>query len=127
MPSELLTITTNPLLQGLAGRLISDTEVHQDEVDLESTLVVLPTQRARRLFEHFLLDAAEQKGVLVIPPEITTPGRMVDFFVPPSGIPANTITLNLVDALVWATMPDDERQLVEGTSSTESSRKSLVQ
>ena len=127
MPSELLTITTNPLLQGLAGRLISDTEVHQDEVDLESTLVVLPTQRARRLFEHFLLDAAEQKGVLVIPPEITTPGRMVDFFVPPSGIPANPITLNLVDALVWATMPDDERQLVEGTSSTESSRESLVQ
>ena len=57
MPSELLTITTTPLLQGLAACLISEAEVHQDEVDLESTLVVLPTQRARRLFEHFLLDA----------------------------------------------------------------------
>ena len=67
MPSRLITIESHPILKGLAEYLITEQDAVQGEVDLESTLVVLPTKRARRLFEHFLLDAAEQQGVLVVP------------------------------------------------------------
>ena len=93
MPSQLLTIKAHPILKGLAEHLVGGAVVVQKEVNLESTLVVLPTQRARRLFEHYLLDAAEQQEVLVVPPEITTPGRMADLFVPPTGTPANACLL----------------------------------
>ena len=55
MPSQLLTIKAHPILKGLAEHLVGGAEVVQKEVNLESTLVVLPTKRARRLFEHFLL------------------------------------------------------------------------
>ena len=127
MPSQLLTIKTHPILKGLAEHLVGGAEVVQKEVNLESTLVVLPTQRARRLFEHYLLDAAEQKNVLLVPPEITTPGRMADLFVPPTGTPANAVTLSLVDAQVWSELPENLRALVEGESATTSSRESLVQ
>ena len=127
MPSQLLTIKAHPILKGLAEHLVGGAVVVQKEVNLESTLVVLPTQRARRLFEHYLLDAAEQQEVLVVPPEITTPGRMADLFVPPTGIPANAVTLGLVDAQVWSELPEHSRALVEGESATESSRESLIQ
>ena len=127
MPSQLLTIKAHPILKGLAEHLVDGAVVVQKEVNLESTLVVLPTQRARRLFEHYLLDAAEQQEVLVVPPEITTPGRMADLFVPPTGIPANAVTLGLVDAQVWSELPEHSRALVEGESATESSRESLIQ
>ena len=127
MPSQLLTIKAHPILKGLAEHLVGGAVVVQKEVNLESTLVVLPTQRARRLFEHYLLDAAEQQEVLVVPPEITTPGRMADLFVPPTGIPANAVTLGLVDAQVWSELPEHSRALVEGVSATESSRESLIQ
>ncbi len=127
MPSQLLTIKTHPILKGLAEHLVGGAEVVQKEVNLESTLVVLPTQRARRLFEHYLLDAAEQKNVLLVPPEITTPGRMADLFVPPTGTPANAVTMSLVDAQVWSELPENLRALVEGESATTSSRESLVQ
>ena len=127
MPSRLLSIEEHPILKGLAEHLVGGAEVVQREVNLESTLVVLPTQRARRLFEHYLLDAAEQHQVLVVPPEITTPGRMPDLFVPPTGTPANAVTLSLVDAQVWSELPKANQALVEGESATESSRESLIQ
>lgn len=127
MPSQLLTIETHPILKGLAEHMLGEAKVVQREVNLEPTLVVLPTQRARRLFEHFLLDAAEQQQVLVVPPEITTPGRMPDLFVPPTGAPANAATLSLVDAQVWSELPKADQALVEGESATESSRESLIQ
>ena len=127
MPSRLLSIKGHPILKGLAEHLVGGAEVVQSEVILESTLVVLPTQRARRLFEHFLLDAAEEREVLVVPPEITTPGRMADLFVPPTGTPANAVTLSLVDAQVWSELPKASQTLVEGKSATDSSRESLIQ
>ena len=52
---------------------------------------------------------------------------MADLFVPPTGIPANAVTLGLVDAQVWSELPEHSRALVEGESATESSRESLIQ
>lgn len=127
MASRLLSIEEHPILKGLAEHLLGEAEIVQREVNLETTLVVLPTQRARRLFEHYLLDAAEEQEVLVVPPEISTPGRMPDLFVPPTGTPANAVTLSLVDAQVWSELPKANQALVEGESATESSRESLIQ
>ena len=52
---------------------------------------------------------------------------MADLFVPPTGIPANAVTLGLVDAQVWLELPEHSRASVEGESATESSRESLIQ
>ena len=126
MPSRLITIESHPILKGLAEYLITEQDAVQGEVDLESTLVVLPTKRARRLFEHFLLDAAEQQGVLVVPPEISTPGRMIDRFVLPTGCPASKVALELIDRQVWLGLAPSERESVEGDKITENGREALL-
>ena len=126
MPSRLLSIEEHPILKGLAEHLIGGAEVVQREVNLESTLVVLPTKRARRLFEHFLLDAAEQQEVLVVPPEISTPGRMIDRFIPPSGQPASLVALELIDRQVWLDLDSSQREVVEGDNATETGREALI-
>lgn len=126
MPSRLLSIEEHPILKGLAEHLVGGAEVVQREVNLESTLVVLPTKRARRLFEHFLLDAAEQQEVLVVPPEISTPGRMIDQFIPPTGQPASLVALELIDRQVWLDLDPSQREVVEGGSATETGREALI-
>ena len=107
-----MSIEVHPILKGLAEHLLAEAEVVQQEVNLESILVVLPTKRARRLFEHFLLDAAEQRGVMVVPPEISTPGRMIDQFVRPTGLPASPVALELVDRQVWMDLDPSQREIV---------------
>ena len=126
MPSQLLTIKAHPILKGLAEHLVGGAEVVQREVNLESTLVVLPTKRARRLFEHFLLDAAEEQEVLVVPPEISTPGRMTDRFIPPTGKPASSVALELIDRQVWLELDPTQREVVEGGHATETGRDALI-
>ena len=126
MPSRLLSIEEHPILKGLAEHLVGGAEVVQKEVNLESTLVVLPTKRARRLFEHFLLDAAEQQEVLVVPPEISTPGRMIDRFIPPTGQPASLVALELIDRQVWLDLDSSQREVVEGGNATETGREALI-
>ena len=114
MPSQLLSIESHPILRGLAEHLLANAEIVQREVNLDSMLVVLPTKRARRLFENFLLDAAEQQGLVVVPPEISTPGRMIDQFVRPTGLPASAVALELIDRQVWMEFDPSEREIVEG-------------
>ena len=121
-----MSIEVHPILKGLAEHLLAEAEVVQQEVNLESMLVVLPTKRARRLFEHFLLDAAEQRGVMVVPPEISTPGRMIDQFVRPTGLPASPVALELVDRQVWMDLDPSQREIVEGSNATETGRDALI-
>ena len=126
MPSQLLSIESHPILRGLAEHLLANAEIVQREVNLDSMLVVLPTKRARRLFEHFLLDAAEQQGLVVVPPEISTPGRMIDQFVRPTGLPASAVGLELIDRQVWMEFDPSEREIIEGPKPTETGRDSLI-
>ena len=126
MASRLLSIEEHPILKGLAEHLVGEAEVVQREVNLESMLVVLPTKRARRLFEHFLLDAAEHQEVLVVPPEISTPARMIDRFIPPTGQPASLVALELIDRQVWLDLDPSQREIVEGGNATETVREALI-
>ena len=112
-----MSIEVHPILKGLAEHLLAEAEVDSRGSTSRVHVGHLPTKRARRLFEHFLLDAAEQRGVMLVPPEISTPGRMIDQFVRPTGLPASPVALELVDRQVWMDL-DPSQKIVEGSNAT---------
>jgi ATP-dependent helicase/nuclease subunit B len=72
-----------PLLPAAAAWLIGQ---HSDgkRCDLRQVRCVLPGTRAGKLLLHALLAQCAQAGLRLIPPQVLTPGTMVDQLVPPT-------------------------------------------
>ena len=83
-----------PLLPAAAAWLISQ---HSDgkRCDLRQLRCVLPGSRAGRLLLHALLSQCAEQRLRLVPPQILTPGTMVDQLVPPTPDTASPLECTL--------------------------------
>jgi len=83
-----------PLLPAAAAWLIGQ---HSDgkRCDLRQVRCVLPGSRAGRLLLHALLAQCAEQGLRLVPPQVLTPGTMVDQLVPPTPDTASTLECTL--------------------------------
>lgn len=83
-----------PLLPAAAAWLIGQ---HSDgrRCDLRQVRCVLPGTRAGKLLLHALLAQCAAAGLRLIPPQVLTPGTMVDQLVPPSPDTASALECTL--------------------------------
>jgi len=85
-----------PLLPAAADWLVSR-HVVDDRCDLRTVRCVLPGGRAGRLLLRTLIAACNRQKIRLIPPQVMTPGSMVDVIMPPT---ANTAA-ELECSLAW--------------------------
>ena len=70
-----------PVLPSAAAHLIEHyIDIDGGVADLRSATIVLPGQRARRRIIEHLLDEAEARGAILIPPKATTVGSLPESF-----------------------------------------------
>ena len=83
-----------PLLPAAAAWLIGQ---HSDgkRCDLRQVRCVLPGSRAGRLLLHSLLAQCAALGLRLVPPQVLTPGKMVDQLVPPTPGTASALECTL--------------------------------
>ena len=83
-----------PLLPAAAAWLISQ---HSDgkRCDLRQVRCVLPGTRAGKLLLHALLAQCAAAGLRLVPPQVLTPGTMVDQLVPPTPDTASALECTL--------------------------------
>lgn len=68
-----------------------------EEIDLSGHLVVLPTSRGRWRLESLLLDRAAEAGLRLVPPEMLTPGTLLDRLI----VPQRSLASGMVSGLAW--------------------------
>ena len=83
-----------PLLPAAAAWLIGQ---HSDgkRCDLRQVRCVLPGTRAGRVLLHALLAQCAEAGLRLVPPQVLTPGTMVDQLVPPTPNTASALECTL--------------------------------
>jgi inactivated superfamily I helicase/RecB family exonuclease len=64
-----------PGLPAAAGRLV-DAGASEGVADLRGTIAVVPGGRAGRRLKELLVEAADERGLRLVPPEIVTAGRL---------------------------------------------------
>ena len=83
------------LLHALADELVVQSV--GEEIDLSGHLVVLPTSRARWRLELLLLDHAAEANKRLVPPEMLTPGSLLDRLI----VPQRSLASGLASGLAW--------------------------
>ena len=83
------------LLHALADELVVQSV--GEELDLSGHLVVLPTSRARWRLESLLLDRSADAGMRLVPPEMLTPGSLLDRLI----VPQRSLASGLASGLAW--------------------------
>jgi len=88
-----------PGVPGPAGDSVptGDGEGDSSRIDLRRILVALPVGRAGRRLTELLLDAAEVRGVRILPPEITTVGKLPERLYRPAAPPPDPV----LDRSAW--------------------------
>ena len=96
-----------PLLPAAAAWLIGQ---HSDgkRCDLRQVRCVLPGTRAGKLLLHALLAQCAQAGLRLIPPQVLTPGTMVDQLVPPTPDTASALECTLAWMHVLREAPPEQ-------------------
>jgi len=96
-----------PLLPAAAAWLIGQ---HSDgrRCDLRQVRCVLPGSRAGKLLLHALLAQCAQAGLRLIPPQVLTPGTMVDQLVPPTPDTASALECTLAWMHVLREAPPEQ-------------------
>lgn len=96
-----------PLLPAAAAWLIGQ---HSDgrRCDLRQVRCVLPGTRAGKLLLHALLAQCAQAGLRLIPPQVLTPGTMVDQLVPPTPDTASALECTLAWMHVLREAPSEQ-------------------
>ena len=82
----------SPLLPALAAALIEQADP-AGSIDLRSTAVVLPTARSGRRFRALLLESAGDR--ILFPPQVRTPGSLLEQCLPPHRAVAPDIAVSL--------------------------------
>lgn len=88
----------------------------QSEVDLSNLLVVLPTSRAGRRLLQLLIDAAEQRQVILTPPHVITVGDLPEQLY----VAEKELASDLAQQIAWAKAldqtPDEVIEQLTGVS-----------
>lgn len=79
-----------PVLPAAAEHLL-DHHLRDGVADMRSATVVLPGSRARRRLVELLLDEAERRGAILVPPRTTTVGGLGEILAPPPGPTADPV------------------------------------
>lgn len=78
-----------PVLPAAAEHLL-DHYLRDGTADMRRATVVLPGSRARRRLVELLLDEAERRGAILVPPRTTTVGGLAEVLAPPPGPAADS-------------------------------------
>lgn len=114
-----------PLLPALAGWVI-DQHVEGSSADCSTHVVVLPTGRARRRLEQLLLEAASERQVRLIPPELTTPSGLMSHFLVPDLASADALTSQLAWLQEIKNASQDHLKSITGHSNPLTDRESAA-
>lgn len=79
-----------PALPAAAEHLL-DHYLRDGTADMRGATVVLPGSRARRRLVELLLDEAERRGAILVPPRTTTVGGLAEILAPPPGPAADPV------------------------------------
>lgn len=80
--------------------------------DLSDLLVVVPGGQARRRLEEILVTTADDRGVVLLPPEVVTIGRLPELLYEPKFQFADNLTQNLVWVRVLQAMSREDLQKI---------------
>ena len=114
-----------PFLPRLADLLLPDDDPNH-EADLSTTLVVLPGARAGRLLTGFLVDAAEQRGRALIPPDVITPSAIVGKLLARPTAPAEPLARRLAWIAALGRTEDVEKAALAPPSPTDQRRLAAI-
>lgn len=82
-----------------ACRWLIDRFADGGALDLERVAIVTPGARAGRLLLGSLVDACEEAGLALVPPELLTPGSLADRLLEPGELPAAG---GIAKSIAWA-------------------------